>query len=53
MMAASEGQLEVLKVLVSNGADLKMVDVDGESSLDFAKSKGHKAVADYIKTKLQ
>lgn len=53
MMAASEGQLEVLKVLVSNGADLKMVDVDGESSLDFAKSKGHKAVADYILKELK
>ncbi len=53
MMAASEGQLEVLKVLVSNGADLKMVDVDGESSLDFAKSKGHKAVVEYIKTQLK
>lgn len=53
MMAASEGQLEVLKVLVSNGADLNMVDIDGESSLDFAKSKGHKAVADYIKAQLK
>lgn len=53
MMAAAEGQLEVVKVLVSNGADLKMVDVDGESSLDFAKSRGHTAVADYIKTQVK
>jgi ankyrin repeat protein len=53
MMASAEGQLEVLKVLVAHGADLKMVDIDGESSLDFAKSKGHTAVYDYIKTQLK
>ncbi|TLX76624.1 hypothetical protein E9993_06970 [Labilibacter sediminis] len=50
MMAASEGQLEVIKALIAHGADLKMVDVDGESSWDFANSNGHKAVADYIKS---
>ena len=50
MMAASEGQLEIIKALVAHGADLKMVDVDGESSWDFANSKGHTAVADYIKS---
>nr|WP_319509478.1 ankyrin repeat domain-containing protein [uncultured Draconibacterium sp.] len=49
MMAAAEGQLEVLKTLVSYGADLNMVDVDGESSLDFASSNGHTAVVEYIK----
>ncbi len=48
MMAAAEGQLEVLKVLVANGADLSMVDVDKESCLDFAKSKNHKKVVEYI-----
>lgn len=49
MMAASEGQLEVLKLLEANGADLSMVDVDGESAYDFAKANGHQAVADYLK----
>ena len=51
MMASSEGQLEVLKTLIAYGADLDMVDVDGESSLDFASSKGHTAVVEYIKSK--
>ncbi|WP_321373165.1 ankyrin repeat domain-containing protein [uncultured Draconibacterium sp.] len=51
MMAAAEGQVEVLKALVSYGADLKMVDIDGESSLDFASSNGHTAVVEYIKSK--
>ncbi len=50
MMAAAEGQLEVLKVLVNNGADLEMVDVDGESSLDFAKANGHTEVVKYIES---
>jgi ankyrin repeat protein len=50
MMAAAEGQIEVLKTLVSNGADLKMVDIDGESSLDFARANGHSAVVEFIKS---
>ncbi|MFV0592002.1 MAG: ankyrin repeat domain-containing protein [Draconibacterium sp.] len=50
MMAAAEGQLEVLKELVAFGADLSMVDVDGESALDFAYSKGYSAVAEYIRS---
>ena len=53
MMAAAEGQLEVLKTLVAFGADLSMVDVDGESSLDFADSKGYSAVAEYIRSQLK
>ncbi len=50
MMAAAEGQLEVVKLLVEKGADLAMVDVDGESSFDFAQSKGHQEVAAYIQS---
>jgi len=53
MMAAAEGQLEVVKLLVANGADLSMVDVDGESSLDFANSNGHAAVVSYIEAQLK
>ncbi len=53
MMAAAEGQLEVLKVLVANGANLKMLDVDGESSLDFAKANGHTEVAKYIESQIK
>lgn len=52
MMAASEGQLDVLKVLAANGADLTMVDVDGESPLYFAKQNGHIEVAKYIESQL-
>ncbi|WP_163718493.1 ankyrin repeat domain-containing protein [Mangrovibacterium lignilyticum] len=52
MMAAAEGQLEVLKTLVAFGADLSLVDVDGESSLDFADSKGYSDVSEYIKNQI-
>lgn len=50
MMAASEGQLEVLKVLMANGDDLKMVDIDGESVLYFAKANGHSEVVGYMES---
>ncbi len=50
MMASAEGQLEVLKTLIAYGADLNMVDIDGESSLDFASANGHTAVVEYIKS---
>ncbi len=53
MIAAAEGQLEVVKILVANDADLKMVDIDGESSLDFAKSNGHTEVVNYIISQLK
>jgi len=53
MMAAAEGQLEVLKLLVASGADLNMVDVDGESAFQFAEANGHAETADYIKTQIK
>lgn len=50
MFAAGEGQLEVVKTLVANGADISMLDVDGESALDFARSKGHQNVVGYLQS---
>ncbi len=52
MMAAAEGQLEVLKELVANGAYLKMGDVDGETAFQFAEANGHTEVANYIKEQI-
>ncbi len=49
MFAAGEGQLEVAKVLVAAGADIMMLDIDGESSYDFALSKGYNEMAAYLK----
>jgi len=41
MMAASEGQIEVARVLLLNGASVGVIDRDGDTAKKFAKEKGH------------
>lgn len=53
MMAAAEGQLEVLIVLTEHGADLTMIDADGDTCLKFADSKGFTDMAAFIRTQLK
>ena len=53
MHAAAEGHLEVVKVLMENGADPKLTDVDGDTAESFARQNGHQAVADYIKSEME
>jgi hypothetical protein len=48
MMAAAEGNIEVVKVLLAKGADKTLLDVDGESAADFARSKGHAKIAELL-----
>jgi ankyrin repeat protein len=36
MLAASEGQLNVVKVLMENGADASLMDIDGDNAENFA-----------------
>ena len=50
MHAAAEGHLEVVKVLLENGADASMKDIDGDTAESFAIQNGHKEVAEYIKS---
>ena len=49
MFAASEGQLDVVKILLKAGANFGLKDIDGDSAEAFARQNGHVAVADYIK----
>ncbi|RLD75136.1 MAG: ankyrin repeat domain-containing protein [Bacteroidetes bacterium] len=49
MFAASEGQLEVVKILLKVGADAKLKDIDGDNAETFARKNGHVTVADFIK----
>lgn len=49
MHAAAEGHIDVVKVLLDNGADKTLKDIDGDTAESFAKQNGHLAVADYIK----
>lgn len=44
MMAAAEGQLEVVRVLLLNGASIDVIDRDGDTARKFARENGHSEV---------
>lgn len=48
MMAAAEGQLEVVKRLIKRGADPSMVDTDGDGAMKFAMQKRHVEVIQFL-----
>jgi ankyrin repeat protein len=48
MHAAAEGNLEVLKVLLSYGADPSLKDIDGDDAATFAQQSGHTQVVEYL-----
>lgn len=49
MHAAAEGHIEVVKILLANGADASLKDVDGDTAESFARQNGHQAVADLLR----
>ena len=48
MFAASEGQLEIVKILMANGADATLKDIDGDTAEAFALQNKHPEVAQYL-----
>ena len=48
MFAASEGQLEIVKILMLNGADASLKDIDGDTAETFALQNQHLSVAQYL-----
>ncbi len=48
MFAASEGQFDVVKLLVEYGADTTLKDIDGDTAEDFARQNKHEKVAEYL-----
>ena len=49
MHAAAEGHIEVVKILLANGADASLKDVDGDTAESFARQNGHQIVADLLR----
>jgi ankyrin repeat protein len=49
MWAAAEGQTEVVKILLDNGADLTLTDIDGDTAESFAFKAGHQAIVGLLK----
>ena len=50
MHAATAGNLDVVKLLITYGADLSMTDVDGDNAESFARQAGHLKVAEYLQS---
>jgi len=48
MMAAAEGHIEVVRVLLLNGASVGTIDRDGDTASKFAREKGHAAVLELL-----
>ncbi len=48
MHAAAEGNLDVVKVLLKAGADLTLMDVDGDDASSFARQSGHMEVVQLL-----
>ena len=51
MMAAAEGQVEIVNALLEKGADPTLKDKDGDTALSFAVQKGHDEVAEILKAR--
>ena len=48
MMAAAEGQMDVVRVLVARGAKMDITDKDGDTAESFARQTGHSDVAGWL-----
>lgn len=51
MLAAAEGNLSVVEVLLRNGADQKAVDKDGDKAVDHARERGQSDVVALLESK--
>ena len=49
MFAAAEGHMDVVKLLMDNGANPDLKDIDGDNAETFARQAGHIEVADFLK----
>ncbi len=49
LMNAAEGQMEVVKLLLQNGADTNLKDIIGDTAESFALNKNHLEVSNFLK----
>jgi hypothetical protein len=52
MHAAFRNRLEIVQLLVQNGAVINYTDADGDSALSLAEAEGHTEVVNYLKKRL-
>ncbi len=48
MFAASEGHVDVVKLLLTHNADKTLVDVDGDTAASFARKNNHTKVVELL-----
>lgn len=48
MLAASEGRVEICRLLLDGGADPALIDADGQTALELARDRGRDAVVDIL-----
>ncbi len=53
MMAAEGGNVEIVTMLLNNGADIDITDDHGKTALTWAEEKGNQEVAELIRAKAQ
>jgi len=49
--AAANGRLDMVKMLLDHGADLKARSNDGKTALSLAEARGHKQVAEFLRAR--
>ena len=49
MYAASKGQVEVVELLIKNGADVNATNANGQTAMVMAAAKAHTAVVRMLK----
>lgn len=52
MIATMNSKVDIVKLLVNNGADIKELDVTGKSALDLAKQYQCRTVEEYLTLQL-
>ncbi len=53
MMASARGHIEIVELLIKNGAFIGIQDIYGRDAMHYAKSSGHKDIADLLRIEIK